>query len=46
MSKYKVKQSPKRSNLTAQDAKDEKKIFTVAIAITLIVILLIYLAFS
>jgi hypothetical protein len=46
MSKYKVKQTPKRGTLSAQDAKEEKKIFAVAIAVTLIVILLIYLAFS
>ncbi|HRO07997.1 MAG TPA: hypothetical protein PK611_04990 [Saprospiraceae bacterium] len=46
MSKYKAK-VPKKSNdkLTAQDLKDEKQFFKVAIIATLIIILVIWLIF-
>lgn len=42
MSKYKVKASPKKEVLSAQDAKDEKQFFRVAIIVTIVVIALIY----
>jgi hypothetical protein len=46
MSKYKIKASPKKESLTAQDIKEEKKFFQVAIIVTLVVIGLIYLFFN
>ena len=46
MSKYKIKASPKKESLTAQDIKEEKKFFQVAIIVTLVVIELIYLFFN
>lgn len=42
MSKYKVKASPKRDKLTAQDAVEEKQFFKWAIIVTIIVIAIIY----
>ncbi|MBK8626552.1 MAG: hypothetical protein IPN86_24045 [Saprospiraceae bacterium] len=46
MSKYKVKASPRKEALSAQDIKEEKKFFKVAIIVTLVVIGLIYLFFK
>lgn len=46
MSKYKVKASPKKEALSAQDIQEEKKFFKVAIIVTLVVIVLVYLAFN
>jgi len=45
MSKYKVKPSPKKEQLTVQDKKDEKQFFKVALVVTLIAILLVWLVF-
>ncbi len=45
MSKYKVKPSPKKEKLTVQDQKEEKQFFKVAIVVTLIAILLVWLVF-
>ncbi len=42
MSKYKLKTSPKRENMSIQDKAQEKKFFTVAIVVTLVVILMVY----
>jgi hypothetical protein len=46
MSKYRVKSSPKKQSLSAQDKKDEQQFMKVAIIVTVIVIILIYLAFN
>jgi hypothetical protein len=46
MSKYKIKASPKKEALSAQDIQEEKKFFKVAIIVTLIVIGLVYLFFN
>ncbi|MFZ1751013.1 MAG: hypothetical protein WAU01_12505 [Saprospiraceae bacterium] len=46
MAKYRLKSSPKKKSLSAQDARDEKKFFKVAIIVTLVVIILIYLVFN
>jgi hypothetical protein len=46
MSKYKLKASPKKEVLSAQDAKDEKNFFKVAIIVTIVVIGLVYLLFN
>ncbi len=46
MSKYRVKSSPKKDTLSAQDAKEEQKFFKVAIIVTLVIIGLIYLVFN
>jgi len=43
MSKYKLKRSPKRENMSAEDKAQEKKFFQIAIIVTIVVILLIYL---
>lgn len=42
MSRYKLKKSPKRENLTAADKAQEKKFFQIAIIVTIVVILIIY----
>jgi len=46
MSKYRVKASPKKNTITAQDVKEERKFFKVAIVVTILVILSIYLVFN
>lgn len=42
MSKYKLKKSPKRENMSMADKAQEKKFFQIAIIVTLVVILIIY----
>ncbi|MEZ4910396.1 MAG: hypothetical protein R2774_06010 [Saprospiraceae bacterium] len=46
MSKYKVRSTPKADKLTAEDKAQEQKFIKVAIIVTLVVILLIYLVFQ
>jgi len=46
MSKYRVKATPKKNTITAQDVKEERKFFKIAIVVTLAVILFIYLIFN
>ena len=42
MSRYKLKKSPKRENMSAADKAQEKKFFQIAIVVTIVVILIIY----
>lgn len=46
MSKYKVKHSPKRDIQSAEEVKEEKQFFKVAIIVTIIIIALIYVVFN
>ncbi len=43
MSKYRVKGSPRKEKLSAQDAAEEKQFFKWAIIVTIIIIAVIYL---
>lgn len=43
MSKYRVKPAPKKEVRTKQDVKDEKQFLKVAIIITVVAIIVIYL---
>ncbi len=46
MSKYRVKPSPKKQALSAQDIKDEKQFMKVAVIVTVVIIGIIYLIFQ
>lgn len=46
MSKYRVRTSPKKEKLTAEDLKQERKFFKIAILVTVILIILIYIIYS
>ena len=46
MSKYRVKASPKKQALSAQDIKDEKQFLKVAVIVTLVIIFIVYLVFQ
>jgi hypothetical protein len=46
MSKYKVKPTPKRQSLTAQDIKDEKKFLVTASIVAVAAIVIIYLVYN
>lgn len=46
MSKYKVKTTPKKQALSAQDVKDEKQFMKVAIIVTVTAVVIIYLIFN
>jgi hypothetical protein len=46
MSKYRIKSTPKKQALSAQDVKDEKQFMKVAILVTVIAVVLIYLIFN
>jgi hypothetical protein len=46
MSKYRVKSTPKQQISSANDVKEERKFFQIAILVTVILLALIYFAFS
>jgi len=46
MSKYRSKQSKRKDSLSAQEIKEEKKFFQIAIIVTVIIILIIWLVFK
>ena len=46
MSKFRARTTPKKDKLTAEDLQQERKFFKIAILVTVVLIILIYLIYS